>query len=365
MALLFCDSQDHYLAGDLAKKYSTITVGWNNSVTGYNATIPDSSAILTQPTSTTMPPMGGAFISTNNSGSSRAGMAKAITSSATVIVGGWFYFTTNPITASGSGTIYYCPLLGVADSTSLQFSLWGDGSGKLVVYRGMTVVATSTNTLTLNTWHHLEMKVKIDPTVGTYEVRVNGAAWIGPTTGANTRASANSTADKAVWGTSGTSSIYYKNNYVLNDSGSVGNDFVGPCRIAVLRPANPGAVSDWTPNGGTNATCVGETIFDGDSSFNQSGTAGQKDTFDMTAMPAASGTVYGVQAVLGMRQDAGAQRTVRVIQRHSGSDSNWTSINPSGTHGFFTDAKSVSPVTSSGFTISEINGDEFGYELVS
>lgn len=361
MALLFCDSQDHYISGDLAKKYTSISAGWLNSATGY--TTGGASATLVQPTTTTMPPMGGAMVGFNVVSSNYGGLLRTITAGATFVLGGWFYFASNPAAYAGNNIL--SPLLGLADGNTLQFGLWGDGSGHLTVVRGITTVATSANTLTLNTWHHIEMKVKIDPSAGTYEVRVNGSAWIGPTTGANTRQGSNSSADRAIFGANYKTDTYLKNNYILNDSGSVANDFIGPCRIAVLRPANAGALADWTANGGTRVGSINEVLFDGDNSFNQSGTAGHKDTFDMNAMPAASGTIHGVQAVLGMRQDAGAQRTVRVIQRHSGSDTNWTSLTPTASHLFYCDAKSVSPVSSSAFTIAEIDGDEWGYELVS
>jgi hypothetical protein len=50
--------------------------------------------------------------------------------------------------------------------------------GKIDVYRGNTLLATSGDVvLTANTWHHIELKVTVSDT-GSYEVRVNGVVAV-------------------------------------------------------------------------------------------------------------------------------------------------------------------------------------------
>jgi hypothetical protein len=143
----------------------------------------------------------------------------------------------------------------------------------------------------------------------------------------------------------------------------VANNFLGPCRFHVIRPAGVGTSADWTGNYADNWQNVAETFSDSDSTFNQTGTAGHKDQFSMTDVPA--GTVHAIQHVIAARRDAGGARTLRPITRIGGTDYNGTTVSAAASYILHCEPVSVSPATSAQWTASEVNAAEFGYELVS
>lgn len=348
MALVFCDSVDHYNNADRYKKWTVYGI-----------------ADITTVVQTTTPaaPGGGQALKLTLSDFDR-GIIRSYTQAATVSHGAWVMMTNSPNTSHR--------FLRMMDNVSEQISVRGDSgaSGKLQITRNGTVLGSSTLALSLNTWYHMELKATIDPAVGGAELRVNGVAWIGPLAGINTRATANSYSNGIAftgqWDDQASrNTIYVKHVTVADSSGAVANSFLGPVRVQVLNPIAAGNYSQWTPNDGTNANSVGEQFFDGDNSFVMSATANQIDTFAFTDAGIPSGTIHGIQHVFGARQDAGSFHTVASLQRTSGVDYAGTAQSAPGTYTFLTEAISINPATSAGYTVSDIDNLEAGYKLVS
>lgn len=243
-----------------------------------------------------------------------------------------------------------------------QCSLRGDGAGHLTVTRNGTVLATSTNVISLNVWYWIEFKTSISNVSGTYEVRVNGTStgWIPPATGANTRATANNYYTSMLLSPGGNGTRF--DDFYVGDGTS---DFLGNQMITTIRPVAAGNYAQWTPNFGANFGNVNELYPDGDSTFNQSSTANNIDSFVFQDLPMASGTVSAIQHVLFARQDGGGARVIAPLQRSSGTDYVGTSLNLSTSYQCLTDIKQTNPATSGTYTIAEINNAEFGYKLVS
>ncbi len=350
MALLFMDSMEHYVTADILKK-------WTGAITSIGIV----SIAIADPTCPGGP---GNYmrITSNDNGGPAYGVYKAFPSAQTVIAGGWFYPASF---GSGAGTIF-----AFLDSASAQIDLRIGSTGALSVTRNGSVLGTSSLTLSDSVWVHIEMKVKIDNTTGTYEVRVNGVNWVSGT-GADTQNTGNATVNQfavtqtRASGGSLTPFMFVKGVYVLDNSGSVANDFLGQVRVTCLRPSAIGNYSDWTPTFGNNMGSVEDTVLDGDLSFNMASSAGQVDTYEIQDCPASSGTVYGIQHVMGARQDAGATRTIRAKQRSAGVDYNGTSQTLTTAYQFYLDARSVNPATSAGYTVADVDAMETGYELVS
>lgn len=276
----------------------------------------------------------------------------------TALVGAWVLFESTP--SSNAAFII------VADTTE-QVSVRTDGSGgHFTISRNGTTLATSANTFALNTWYWVEFKTKINNSTGTYELRVNGTAWIGPATGQNTRATANNQFQSiAIAGVGSGTTIRFGSLYFGDTTGGVNDDFLGPMVAVPLRPAAAGNYSQFTPNGGVNFGNVNEDYSDEDQSFNQSSTAGHKDSFPLDDMPYGSGSVAAIQHLVLAKQDAGAQRVLRPIQRSSGTDYAGTSVNLSTSYQLIREVVNTNPATSAAYTIANINDAEFGYELVS
>lgn len=284
--------------------------------------------------------------------------------SATVTMGVAAYFGAVPATGG------FIPLL-FMDGTAEQCSVRGDGTGKLRVQRGATVLATSVNAISLNTWYYLEFQATISTTVGRYELRVNGTSvgWI-PQSAANqnTQLTANAYATGVGLGAPNGSgnANFYDDFYALDSSGAVNTTFLGDIRVAALRPQAAGNYAQWTSNGGPNFANVADNPwYDGDTTFNQSATANQIDSFVFDDLPAASGSVFGIQHVLWAKKDVGAARTFAALQRSSATDYVGTTQNAGTSYAMYLDVKETNPDTGLAWTVGGVNGAEWGYKILS
>lgn len=259
-------------------------------------------------------------------------------------------------------------LLTFLDGATEQVSVRTDVSGHLLFNRGATNLATSTNVLSANTWYYLECKTKVHGSAGTYEVRINGTAtnWIPAATGKNTQSTANAQITGfQVQNSGGSGIVYIDDLYAADTTGSANTDFLGPQMIFVSRPMAAGNYAQWTPNFGANFGNVNEIFPDGDATFNQDSTAGHIDSFLMSDVPIASGTITAIQHVIYAKQDSGAQRTIASVQRESTTDYVGANVNLTTSYLYYLEVKDVDPATSAAYTINNFNGAEFGYKLIA
>jgi hypothetical protein len=350
MALIFCDGFDHYNAADIYKK-------WTGSIS--------SPGIVISPMYARPP--GGMGLGMSPSDNWR-GIFKSLPAQYATFVSGFNInfgtyntYSTNPWwavwdTTSGVGT-------------TPQLALNVDSTAHLKLTRGSTTLATSTNTFSQNTWYHVEIKATINSTTGVYEVRVNGSStgWIPEATGQNTRGQSSNNWIDAVgllteYANVGVTLIH-DDFYILDTTGSVANDFIGPQKIITVFPTGAGNSAQFTGSYASNFANVNETAGDGDVTVNQSSTAGHIDLFDFDNVP--TGTISAIQHVIEARQDTGAARTLRAKTRISGTNYNGTSVVLAGSHVFITEPVTLNPADSAAWEAADVNGAEFGYELVS
>ena len=130
---------------------------------------------------------------------------------------------------------------------TIKYSLAYNGDGTFSVKNVATVLATSANLgISAGVWYHGEFNYKVHSSAGAYEFRLNGAAVIGPTTGANTR-SAGTGLIGAVGSLLSTSSPSCDfDDMVVTKGGG----FQGDCRVITDFPIGAGANSDFTPTSG-------------------------------------------------------------------------------------------------------------------
>lgn len=362
MALIFCDGFDHYAAYMAGSTWyrDTILKKWSGQVQGQGF-----SSLSAEPAFARPP--GGQGLKFGESNGHR-GIFKTLPANlATFVVGFNFYLASSGHLNTGS------PLFAVFDSasgvpaTTTQLDVRGDGAGHIGVYRNGTLLGSiSSNVLSLYTWYHLELKATINNTTGVYELRINGSStgWVPEATGANTRGqSSNNWINVVALEGAGVNEIWYDDFYVLDTTGSVANSFIGPQKIVTIYPNAVGNSNQWTGNYASNFANVNEATGDGDQTFNQSNTAGHIDLFGFDDIP--SGTISGIQHSIMARQDAGAARTFRPKTRISSTNYNGTTVTLPGSHQFLTEAVTLNPADSQAWETADINGAEFGYELVS
>lgn len=259
-----------------------------------------------------------------------------------------------------AGTIPSRTLLAVLDGATEQCSLRTDGSSRLIVTQGGTQKGSTGPVLSNAVTYFFEFQFIIHNSTGTFDLHINGASVA--TSGGNVDLT-------------GTANNYWNGlsfpipngiNVWIDDiiwfDTSTGTDFIGPGTIYTSLPSAAGNHTDWTPSGGTNFGNVQEPYEDGDLSFNMSATANQIDSFVMQSLPIAAGTIVAIQQKIVVRQDAGAQRTVRQLCREGGTDDLGATLNPSSTYTVLRDIRQTK-VGGGAYAVADANGREDGYKI--
>lgn len=262
-------------------------------------------------------------------------------------------------------TVTACPLL-MDSALGAQISVTVDTSGYVSVRRGGytgTILGTSSNPIGANEWNHYQLKVYVDNSSGTAELKINDTTVVNYGPG-DTQSSGNANIAYMQWyiNTSNGYNFYVDDLYIL-DGTSPNNTFLGDCRIDSIHPTGAGTSTDWTPSAGSNYECVDETEPNDDTDYINESTVGDHDSYAFGDL-SSSGSVYGVQTQLFARKEDAGSRSIKGIIR-SGS----TDYTPGDTHALgdsyhaYLDQHDVDPDTSSAWTISGVNAAEFGVKL--
>lgn len=353
MALRFSDSFDHYATAQVGQKWTALLdgitwVGTINATGGRNSTQSFR-----------------ATYANNNSSGGYLRQTLSSISGTTAVFG--FGFRIDALPGAASRT----PLVSILDGGTEQVSIDINPAGTLSLYRGSaagTLLGTSSTALSINTYYYVELKVVVHATTGTYEIRLNGTNILSGT-GANTAGSG-----VAQWtgvqigrnySGAGAATIQdFDDLYVCDGSGTVNNDFLGPIRVKAIYADGAGFSTDFTPSAGSNFQNVDEALTDGDTTYNSEGTAGDHDTYTFAAI-GLTGTVKGLQTNLMVRSDGAGAETIRPKIRISGTDYNGTTVGITTSYADSRQVYETSPATSAAWTVAEIDGAEFGIELVS
>lgn len=335
MALRFIDGFEHYaIPGDLNKKWTAYfeatTSAPFGTATGRRA---DSTALRIR----------------NNSD----WVTLTLDDQATWIVGFAAYLYGNE---SGALVRFY------DNDDNLQAYVAITSGGILQLYRGTTLIASSSNSIPTESWNYIEIALTIANSGGTFEVRVNEEVWVtftGDTQQTSSIASANRI---SLYGRD--VHIAYDDLYICDGTGSLNNSYLGDVRVDTVKPNGAGTYAEFSRQGGaTNWENVDDTTIDSDSSYNYSNTADQRDTLDCGNLPSVTGSIFGVQVNMAARKDDAGGRAIAALTRVSGSDYVGTPHNVGTTYRVYTQILEQNPDTTAAWTESEINATEFGYKV--
>lgn len=262
-------------------------------------------------------------------------------------------------------------LFALRDLGSYQITLNLDANGHLIVTRGnTTTLATSTNLLTANTWHYIEVSAVINSTTGSVTVWVDGAAWL-TLTGQNTQATANAYANQAYFFNNASPS-YFKDVYMMADTGSgLYSSKLGDITVAVLYPNAAGVNQAWTLGAGASQTAAVQdgithsgTFPDGDTSYIDSATAGQISDFAHQAL-SLTGSILAVVMVGYMRKDDAGTRQAANVCLSGGTESDGATQSLGGTYQYYFDVLEKDPHTNAAWTLANFNAATFGVKEIS
>ena len=277
-------------------------------------------------------------------------------------------FAYQMVTPPGTGRI-----LEFIDGTTVQCSLNIDATNHLVAMRGTsTTLATSTNTLVEDTWNYIEVKVTLSNSVGTFEVRVNGSnsGWINASS-LDTCATANEYAAiiriGAIAGGTAASQLF-DDVYILDDNGSANNDFLGDVRVDAYPVDDNGALSQFVGNDSDstdNYLLVDDATPDGDTTYVQSATVDNVDTYGHADMSHTPASIFGIQLVMDAKKDDSGDRSIAGVVRQGSTNYAGTAQVLSTSYIAYLDIRETDPATSVAWTKDGFNSCEIGHKVAA
>lgn len=375
MALLFLDSFDHYATADMASK-------WTQYVnTNVSATCKTSIAVVGARATSGLK-LETATTTTASTGSLNAVPVMPLPSGATHIVGFRFRSVTPFATLGndtinsesyGSNGVNNACLYAIRYLGTTQVWLRLETNGKLAVYRGSTLLGTTSAALVQNVWQYIELKVLIHVSAGTVGIHIDGVSQLSLTS-QNTR----NHASVALWdefrvGPIATSTSPAATNewniddfYVADATGSDWNDFKGDIRVDAVFPTAEGNTSGYTcSTGSTHYTLVDEASANGDTDYNSAATVALKDTLNFPNVPVAGATIYGLQICTQARKTDAGSAGSKSVTRIASTDYEGAEYAVSSGYSILREPQAVKPSDSTAWTDTAFNAAEFGYEKSS
>ena len=263
--------------------------------------------------------------------------------------------------------------LSIGDSTSghIQLTVGVNSSGYLYATVAAGTYTATTLPLSVGVWTYIEGQVVISATAGTVTLRVNGNTVVSET-GINTANGGTLTANTllvggASFGQPNWNPVGYLDDlYLFDGTGSANTTFPSAIpTVQCLWPNSPGSNAQWTGSPYQNFANVNDETPDGDYTVNQSGTAGQLDTFNHDDLRPDTGTVFAVQHCLTARTATATSHTIAAAE-YVGTTSYVDTAQTLATgYSCLTFPHDTDPATGAAFTIADVNSNQYGYELVS
>ena len=152
------------------------------------------------------------------------------------------------MSAAPSAQCYLIDFFATARACTLRLNT----NGKVGLYNSAgTLIGSESAVLSADTWYRLEVSCNI-PTAGngTVEARIDGTAFVGPTTASVTNAALANMRIGQGNGVTPTFTLYWDDVAVNDDQGASQNSWPGPGAVYLLLPAADNAAGTWTKPGG-------------------------------------------------------------------------------------------------------------------
>lgn len=340
--LLFCDSFDHYTS--LAEK------GW--SLFGNAGMAPGAGRYRD----------GARVFSTGFSGVGGA-MGQSFPATSEIIVGMALKLDVSGATSQ----------LNFREGGTVHISVTINGSGFLEVRRGAggTLLATGSIATVAGTYAYIEIYVKVNDTTGAVSTQVDGVPDVN-ITGVDTQNGGTGVTDNfenamPYYGAFISPSSYIDDFVILDTSGSVNNAFLGDTRVEVCLPNGNGFHSDLVGSDGNsidNYLLVSENPPDGDTTYVESSTPGDEDTYEYANVASVSGAVFGVQVCPYARKTDGATRQIASRSRLAGMEDAGSTKTLTSSYAYYPQVFEEDP-SSAPWTITSVDDAEFGVEVIA
>ena len=257
------------------------------------------------------------------------------------------------------------------DQCSLEIHDNGDSTFEWKMMRGATELERTTEAFVYNVWHYFELKVTVRAGVnGAYELRHNENAVMSDT-GINLADTGADGCDSHQFGlTPAGQTVWMDDIYICDDQGSIRNDFLGDSVIVALLSQAEGNQNDFTPSTGIDNEALIDDPSNAPSSadYVSSDTNGHQDFYTYDDLPATGiGTIFGIRVITDAAMATVGSRVLKPkFRAASTSEGDGDDFTVDGTTLLsYPVIMEQDPVALSDWTKTEIDGGEFGVEVVS
>jgi len=249
-----------------------------------------------------------------------------------------------------------------------------ESDGTIGVWRGRQVnddfLGRTQCPLHQGCWYYLEFQNTIDSTSGYIEVRVNGRTEF--SFSGNTLLGTSASANRIVFGGVPAAQVLgvaheftIDDFYVLDDTGSYNNMFLGDIRVSALFPNSDGAVQWAVSTTGLNYEMINETLPNSDQDYTETSSPSRTDALHMTNLSVNSAYIFGVYTLIEARKNNAGDRNIRPIITTNGSTYVGSSRPINTDYQYWEEVFERNPVQATSWSIADVNSFQVGYELVS
>lgn len=250
--------------------------------------------------------------------------------------------------------------------------IWLECNGSSRGYRvkrgdGTTLIDVLPNVLVRETWHYVELGVKIHDSTGSVELRQDGAT-IAIVTGIDTKnGGSDGLIDRVQFLGPGIQEFRIDDVYVNNEQGSApDNTFWGDTRHFPIYPNGNGNYSQLLGSDGNsvnNYQQVDEVGAASTADYNASATDGDKDTYTFEDLPVSVGTVRAVEIRINAEKSDVGNKAIRTVVRRAGTDVFGDDIVLAEDDAPYRQVYAQDPVAAAAWAISNVNATEIGAEV--
>lgn len=257
---------------------------------------------------------------------------------------------------------------------NVQLSLqYVAGSKKFRVVRGNDIIGTelglSTGTFDLDdAWHFLEFECVINNSTGSFKAQFDGVEIDGLTvTGVDTQRSVTTIANAISLRTMAltpATKLWYDDLYIANGDTPGVISMLGDMKVDALFPKADGNYEEFTTSSGTDSFSLVNELppTTDDTTYVESQTVNEKSSFDMD--DAGNFGIHGAQHVVFLRKTDVNRRKIKHLTRIAGNDHKGDLVRMGDRYTMKTNMWETNPQTGSRWLHSEINGAEFGMEVI-
>lgn len=285
-------------------------------------------------------------------------------SSSTVFLN--FSIYSSVTNGSGDEFAHFTFFDGATSQVSIVLYRTGNMVFKLGGVSGTTVATYTAAASSSNVWYNFQIKIKIDPSAGTIDVRKNGSGSSDfSATGLTTRNSSNSYVNGVEYGTyAGHNQVYLDDLYLFDDNaGSAPSDWTGDIRSYSLTATADTAQKDFTPQGSANNYANVGKFAPNTATYNYSSTVGNEDLFDITNLSVTPSSIVGVTTKTIMSKSDSSPRNGQPIIKSGSTADTGTDEALSSSYVGYINNWPEDPNTAAAWTASGVNALQVGYKV--